>query len=46
MSVTCSGVQFVSTQIRGWQTGVIKIAYTVNIQENMALGEGRRIHNH
>lgn len=35
-----SGIQFVNTQIRGREAGVIKIAYTVNLQENMAAGEG------
>lgn len=34
-------MQFVNTQIRGRVAGVIKIAYTVNFQENMATGEGR-----
>lgn len=33
----CSGMQFVSTQIRA---GVIKIAYKVNLKEIMAAGEG------
>lgn len=37
----CSGMQFVNTQIRGRDAGVIKTAYTVNLQENMAAGEGR-----
>lgn len=37
----CSGMQFVSRQIRGREAGVIKTAYTVNLQENMAAGEGR-----
>ena len=34
-------MHFCNTQIRGWKAGVIKIAYTVNLQENMAAGEGR-----
>lgn len=37
----CSGMQFVNTEIRGREAGVIKIAYTVNLQENMAAGEGK-----
>lgn len=34
-------MQFVSTKIREWEAGVIKIAYKVNFEENMAAGEGR-----
>lgn len=34
-------MQFVSTQIRGREAGVIKIAYTVNVQENTAVAEGK-----
>lgn len=34
-------MQFVSTQIRVREAGVIKIAYTVNVQENTAVAEGK-----
>lgn len=34
-------MQYVSTQIRGREVGVIKIAYRVNLQENTAAGNGR-----
>lgn len=36
-----AGMQFVNSGIRGREAGVIKTAYTVKLQENMAAGRGQ-----